>query len=278
MAVLAIVPVGKARDYRLDYPAVSVAGASAALRLVSDRIKNHSKAASLHNLRVAVDFSRKSFDPDFTPPQGPPDAFVPEHGASPIAPVTPGRSKAARPGKAPSTPPTHGITLPCTFAFSYRTQDGGYSLRTVNVTGVRSNGGHAYLEGFCHERMDTRTFRTDRILGDLMDTHTGELMSAKRLLASVRTRTRMDYAPPMPVSKSSPAKEWQTAVLFTGFSTARRDELERLAESAGWSVRVAVGSTLDYLVTGPRGGPSKISKAQELGVVVIDESTFRALL
>ena len=126
--------------------------------------------------------------------------------------------------------------------------------------------------------MDNRTFRTDRILGDLTDTETGELLPVARLLSSVRGRSNMDFKPPVPAPQKRASKEWQTAVLFTGFAAARRDELELLAESSGWDVRAAVGSTLDYLVTGPRGGPSKVAKAQELGVCVIDEDTFRALV
>ena len=193
----------------------------------------------------------------------------------------------ARESKAPVTPParvTHapahmqGATLPCTFTFSYLAQDGGYSSRTVNVTSISSNGGHSYLEGFCHERLDHRTFRTDRILGDLTDSETGELVPVERLLSDVRGRSSMDFKPPAPAPQKRPSKEWQSAVLFTGFAAGRRHELELLAESSGWDVRATVGSTLDYLVTGPRGGPSKIAKAQELGVCVIDEDTFLAMV
>ena len=210
---------------------------------------------------------------------------APNSTAAPVAASAPQqqahKSIAHVPNAASATPaPTRaqGTTLPCTFTFSYRAQDGSYSPRTVNVTGISSNGGHAYLEGFCHDRMDNRTFRTDRIRGDLMDTQTGELLPVARLLSSVRGRSSMDYKPPALAPQSRPSKEWQTAVLFTGFSADRRAELESLAESAGWDVRAAVGSTLDYLVTGPRGGPSKVAKAQELGVCVIDEGTFLALV
>ena len=202
----------------------------------------------------------------------------------PVASTTPQRAHeamapvmaAAHATRAPAR--MQGATLPCTFMFSYRAQDGSYSPRTVNVTRISSNGGHAYLDGFCHERMDNRTFRTARILGDLTDTETGELLPVARLLSSVRGRSNMDFKPPVPAPQKRASKEWQTAVLFTGFAAARRDELELLAESSGWEVRAAVGSTLDYLVTGPRGGPSKVAKAQELGVCVIDEDTFRALV
>ena len=133
--------------------------------------------------------------------------------------------------------------------------------------------------GVCagEERGDTRTFRTDRMRGDLTDMETGELVPIKRLVASVHTRARMEYRPTGPVLKPITKKQRQTAVLFTGFSTRRRGELEALADSADWSVRASVGSTLDYLVIGKNGGPSKVAKAEELGVTVIDEETFLAL-
>lgn len=193
-----------------------------------------------------------------------------------IAPIT-------YPASVPHAPAhMQGATLPCTFMFSYRAQDGNHSPRTVNVTNISINGGHAYLEGFCHDRMDHRTFRTDRIIGDLTDTETGELLPVARLLSSVRSRSKMDFRPPTTAPALAPKKyspkEWQTAVLFTGFAAGRRDELETLAESSGWDVRSTVGSTLDYLVTGPRAGPSKIAKAQELGVCMIDEDTFLAMV
>ena len=277
MSIFAIVPDGTASTCSYRFPAVSLAAAPAALNLVIDRTKNHPKAASLHNLRVAVDFSRAKFDPDFMASQEPSlPAALPSTAQA--TPTPPRRSKAAQPSKAPTHPPAQGVTLPCAFIFSYRGQDGDHSRRTVNVTAISASGGHAYLEGFCHDRMDIRTFRTDRIRGDLTDAKTGELVPVKRLLSSVRTRTSMDYRPPASAPQSRPAKEWQTSVLFTGFSASRRDELESLAESSGWDVRAAVGSTLDYLVTGPRGGPSKVSKAQELGVCVIGEDTFLALV
>lgn len=189
------------------------------------------------------------------------EAFAPTQAASVLAPA-----------------PAQDIKLPCTFTFSYGDQHGDYSRRTVNVSGISSNGAHSYLEGFCHDRMDERTFRVDRIRGDLTDTDTGELVPVRRLLSGVLGRGAMTFrsAPAAPTPRAP--KEWQTSVLFTGFASARREALEAIAEASGWDVRSTVGSTLDYLVAGPRGGPSKRAKAHELGIAVIDEDTFRALL
>lgn len=169
------------------------------------------------------------------------------------------------------------VTLPGTYAFSYRSQDGEDSPRTVNVTGISSSGGHTYLEGFCHDRMDNRTFRTDRIRSDLTDTETGELLPVASLLSSVRPRTSMGYKPPTPAPQSRAAKQWQTAVFFAGFRGGKLDELERLAEAAGWQVRFALSHTVDYVVRNGSAGKKQLTEADNLGIAVIDEETFRAL-
>lgn len=171
------------------------------------------------------------------------------------------------------------ISLPCTFRFTYADSAGAAEPRTVDVARISSNGSLTYLEGHCHARKAERTFRTDRIRGSLTDMDSGEVVSVKRLLAEVRGRSNMAYRPEAAAKPvSTQTKEWQTAVLFTGFTAAKRDELEELAYAAGWDVRSTVGSTLDYLVTGPRAGSSKVAKAEELGVSVIDEELFRALV
>lgn len=171
------------------------------------------------------------------------------------------------------------ISLPCTYRFTYADSTGVTEQRTVDVARISSNGSLTYLEGHCHARKAERTFRTDRIRGSLTDMDSGEVVPVKRLLAEVRGRSSMAYRPEAAAKPvSTHTKEWQTAVLFTGFTAAKRDELEELAYAAGWDVRSTVGSTLDYLVTGPRAGSSKVAQAEELGVSVIDEELFRTLV
>lgn len=165
--------------------------------------------------------------------------------------------------------------LPATFNFAYQDSFGQSQERTVKASSISESNGFHYLEGYCHTRKDFRTFRTDRIRGSLTDMESGEILSVKQLLSSVHPRKAMTYKPAPAVTTK---KEGQTAVLFTGFTAKRREELEELADAAGWDVRSTVGKTLDYLVTGPRAGPSKIAKAEELGVTVVDEDIFRALV
>ncbi|MFU3873534.1 WYL domain-containing protein [Pseudomonas aeruginosa] len=58
-------------------------------------------------------------------------------------------------------------------AFTYEDSDGDISYRTVTVHSANAT----YLKGECHDRQAERTFRLDRIIGDLTDCETGEIMS-----------------------------------------------------------------------------------------------------
>lgn len=221
-------------------------------------------------------------DPSYVQP---PDLGIPLQAEKLEPPPIPGSAFHAftNPVKSQKSPPvavavrSDSVSLPCTFIFTYADSTGVTEQRTVDVERISSNGRMTYLEGRCHDRKAERTFRTDRIRGSLTDMDSGELIPVKRLLSSVSSRTRMEFRPEA-APKPAATKKWETAVLFTGFAAARRAELEELAYAAGWDVRSTVGSTLDYLVTGPRGGSSKVAKAEELGVSVIDEDLFRALV
>ena len=59
-----------------------------------------------------------------------------------------------------------------------------------------------------------------------------------------------------------------------GFS---REEAEEAIRAAGGKVAGSVSKKTDYVVAGEKAG-SKLAKAQELGVPVLDEAGFRALL
>ncbi len=66
-------------------------------------------------------------------------------------------------------------------------------------------------------------------------------------------------------------------VLFTGSLSLPRGRAQRLAEAAGAVLAGSVNKKLDYLVVGDKPG-GKLDKAQALGVAVLDEAGFRALL
>jgi DNA ligase (NAD+) len=69
----------------------------------------------------------------------------------------------------------------------------------------------------------------------------------------------------------------KTFVLTGTLPTLARDEARDLIEKAGGKVSGSVSKNTDYVVAGEEAG-SKLDKAQELGVKVIDESGLRKLL
>ncbi|OWJ92716.1 hypothetical protein B6S59_19310 [Pseudomonas sp. A46] len=60
--------------------------------------------------------------------------------------------------------------------FAYADAKGDISYRRVTVHSVTAT----YIKGECHVRKAERTFRIDRIIGDITDCETGEILRAKK--------------------------------------------------------------------------------------------------
>ncbi len=69
----------------------------------------------------------------------------------------------------------------------------------------------------------------------------------------------------------------KTFVLTGTFPTLKRDDAKAMLEAAGAKVAGSVSKKTDYVVAGEEAG-SKLEKARELGVAVIDEAGMLALL
>ncbi len=69
----------------------------------------------------------------------------------------------------------------------------------------------------------------------------------------------------------------KTLVLTGTLPTLTRDQAKAMIEAAGGKVSGSVSKKTDYVVAGAEAG-SKLDKAQELGVAVIDEAGLQALL
>jgi DNA ligase (NAD+) len=75
-----------------------------------------------------------------------------------------------------------------------------------------------------------------------------------------------------------PAKTQQplagkTFVLTGTLSTVTRDEAKALLENLGATVAGSVSKNTDYVVAGEKAG-SKLSKAEQLGIQILDENQF----
>jgi len=69
-----------------------------------------------------------------------------------------------------------------------------------------------------------------------------------------------------------------TFVVSGVFSLFSRDELKNLIEQNGGKVSGSISKKTNYIVAGENMGPSKLEKATELGVVIIDEKEFSGML
>jgi len=66
-------------------------------------------------------------------------------------------------------------------------------------------------------------------------------------------------------------------VLTGTLDSLTRDEAKELIESNGGKVNSSISKKTDFLLLGEKAG-SKLKKAQELGVKIINENEFRLLL
>jgi len=69
-----------------------------------------------------------------------------------------------------------------------------------------------------------------------------------------------------------------TFVVSGVFSLFSRDELKNLIEQNGGKVSGSISKKTNYIVAGENMGPSKLEKATELGVVIIDEQQFSRMI
>jgi DNA ligase (NAD+) len=69
----------------------------------------------------------------------------------------------------------------------------------------------------------------------------------------------------------------KTFVLTGTLPTLGRDKARELIEKAGGKVSSTVSKKTDYVIAGTEAG-SKLTKAEELGIKVLDENGLRKLL
>jgi DNA ligase (NAD+) len=79
----------------------------------------------------------------------------------------------------------------------------------------------------------------------------------------------------LPVSAKFEGLNFVISGTFNSFS---REEIKDLIEKNGGKNQSSVNSKTDYLVAGENMGPSKRKKAEDLGIKIIDENGFNAML
>lgn len=129
-----------------------------------------------------------------------------------------------------------------------------------------------YIVGQCAASRMPRTYRKDRVVRY----HNG----AEQLL--------QDPFPPPPPSLERAAgqsserlrgdKSSGPEILFTGFPSVQRADLEQKAMNAGMHVVSSVTRGLSYICGGPNAGPTKLEKAREKGVWILNQPLFIRLL
>jgi len=67
-------------------------------------------------------------------------------------------------------------------------------------------------------------------------------------------------------------------VISGSFERHSRDELKALIEAHGGKNLAAVSGNADYLLAGAKMGPAKLKKAEQLGVKIISEAEFEAMI
>ena len=68
------------------------------------------------------------------------------------------------------------------------------------------------------------------------------------------------------------------SIVISGTFSISRDEMKALIEANGGRNSGSISSKTAFLLAGEKPGPEKLRKAESLGVKVIDEAGFRAML
>ena len=79
-------------------------------------------------------------------------------------------------------------------------------------------------------------------------------------------------------TQTSNALEGKSVVISGKFAGRSRDDMKALVEEHGGRNLAAVSANVDFIVAGENMGPAKLQKAQKLGITILTEEEFMALI
>lgn len=134
------------------------------------------------------------------------------------------------------------------------------------MTEARDRDGEAYRDLVDIDGIGRKV--AEVVVGFFSEPHNG------RAIGDLRDRVRVRDAEPVESGSEIAGK----TVVFTGtLETVTRAEAKARAEALGAKVSGSVGARTDYVVAGPGAG-SKLKKARELDVIVLNEAEWFALI
>jgi DNA ligase (NAD+) len=118
-------------------------------------------------------------------------------------------------------------------------------------------------------------------VGDIVADSILQAFSDEAMRSSIATMLAAGVAPRSvtnrPPTDSGHPLFAKTVVLTGTLSSCSRDEAQRLLEAVGAKVSGSVSKKTDFVIAGEAAG-SKLEKAQQLGVPVLDEATFLQMI
>ncbi|HDR1413177.1 WYL domain-containing protein [Pasteurella multocida] len=160
---------------------------------------------------------------------------------------------------------TQDIKSLSTISFSYTDAEGNFTTRTVDVMYVDD----VYIKGFCHKQNDSRTFRADRIVGDIV-------MNGQRY--NVDDWLELNNSTVLSTSKPQITSSLNLEVCFAGFEKENKEILEQKAIDSGLTVCSSVTQNLKFLVIGPAIQHKIMKLAQEVNATLLSEFEFLEMI
>ncbi|UTW50914.1 NAD-dependent DNA ligase LigA [bacterium SCSIO 12827] len=144
---------------------------------------------------------------------------------------------------------------------------GSYQGLKAAMAAAQDRDGEAYAELIDIDQIGPAV--ADDLLGFFAEDHNQEVLAALEAALDIQDMVAAD-------TSNSPVAG--KTVVFTGtLETMGRSEAKAKAESLGAKVSGSISAKTDYLVAGPGAG-SKLKKAEDLGVTVLTEDEWLALV